>query len=316
MARTSKMNMIMHGDGHGGVHHHDGLINVNGIFENRFDVILTNPPFGARIEKDYKLSETDRFYDEDKLKEYEKRYGDDCIKQIKELNKAIDDGQKILDRFDLGKVSGLTEVLFMERCLKLLKPGGRMGIVLPEGVLNNSNLQKVRDYFESEAKILLITSIPQDVFIASGATIKPSLLFFKRFTEEERKQYAEAKNKAAKAVDKEFEPQVKEIEIKYADDKKAKTKALKDIEAKKETEIKEKTKELFNYEIPIVQVEKAGITTTGAKCENELEDVAVEFKNYRDLKGLWTVNKPNISYKINGEKLVRITNGGEEVIDE
>lgn len=316
MARTSKMNMIMHGDGHGGVHHHDGLINVNGIFENRFDVILTNPPFGARIEKDYKLSETDRFYDEDKLKEYEKRYGDDCIRQIKELNKAIDDGKKILDRFDLGKVSGLTEVLFMERCLKLLKPGGRMGIVLPEGVLNNSNLQKVRDYFESEAKILLITSIPQDVFIASGATIKPSLLFFKRFTEEERKQYADAKNKATKIVDKEFEPQVKEIEIKYADDKKAKNKALKDIEIKKETEIKEKTKELFNYEIPIVQVEKAGITTTGAKCENELEDVAKEFKNYRDLKGLWTVNKPNITYKINGEKLIRITNGIEEVIDE
>ena len=39
MARTAKMNMIMHGDGHGGVHHHDGLLNVNGIFENRFDVI-------------------------------------------------------------------------------------------------------------------------------------------------------------------------------------------------------------------------------------------------------------------------------------
>lgn len=316
MARTSKMNMIMHGDGHGGVHHHDGLINVNGIFENRFDVILTNPPFGARIEKDYKLSETDRFYDKDMLKEYQKRYGDDCIRQIKELNKAIDDGQKILDRFDLGKVSGLTEVLFMERCLKLLKPGGRMGIVLPEGVLNNSNLQKVRDYFESEAKILLITSIPQDVFIASGATIKPSLLFFKRFTDEEKKQYSDTKNKATKFVDKEFEPQIKEIEVKFANDKKAKTKALKEIKVKKETEIKEKTKELFNYEIPIVQVEKAGITTTGAKCENELEDVAKEFKNYRDLKGLWTVNKPNISYKINGEELIRITNGVEEVIDE
>ena len=243
MARTSKMNMIMHGDGHGGVHHHDGLINVNGIFENRFDVILTNPPFGARIEKNYKLSETDRFYDEDKLKEYEKRYGNDYIRQIKELNKAIDDGQKILDRFDLGKVSSLTEVLFMERCLKLLKPGGRMGIVLPEGVLNNSNLQKVRDYFESEAK--------------------------------------------------------------YADDKKAAKIGLKEIELKKETKIKEKIKELFNYEIPIVQVEKAGITKTGEKCENELEDVALDFKNYRDLKGLWTVNKPNISYKINGEELIR-----------
>ncbi|MEW6664343.1 MAG: N-6 DNA methylase [Thermodesulfobacteriota bacterium] len=42
MARTSKMNMIMHGDGHGGVHHHNGFINVNGIFEGRFDIILTD----------------------------------------------------------------------------------------------------------------------------------------------------------------------------------------------------------------------------------------------------------------------------------
>lgn len=316
MARTSKMNMIMHGDGHGGVHHHDGLINVNGIFENRFDVILTNPPFGARIEKDYKLSETDRFYDEEKLKEYEKRYGDDCIKQIKELNKAIDNGQKILDRFDLGKVSGLTEVLFMERCLKLLKPGGRMGIVLPEGVLNNSNLQKVRDYFESEAKILLITSIPQDVFIASGATIKPSLLFFKRFTVEERKRYSEAKNKAAKIADKDFESQVKEIESKYADDKKAKTKALKEIEVKKETKIKEKTKELFNYEIPIVQVEKAGLTTTGAPCKNELIDVANEFRTYRQENNLWQDNKLDVSYKLMNNNLVRVINGEEQVIDE
>ena len=315
MARTSKMNMIMHGDGHGGVHHHDGLINVNGIFENRFDVILTNPPFGARIEKDYKLSETDRFYDEEKLEEYKERYGDDCIRQINELNTAIDKGQKILDRFKLGKVSGLTEVLFMERCLKLLKPGGRMGIVLPESILNGSGLQKVRDYFESEAKILLITSIPQDVFTAAGATIKPSLLFFKRFTEEEKQQYANAKEKAIDIIEKEFESQTKEIEEKYAGDKKSKNKILKAIEIKKETEIKEKTKELFNYEIPIVQVEKAGITTTGAKCENELEKVASEFKNYRNLKGLWTFNKHDISYKLNGEKLIRITNRVEEVID-
>ena len=36
MARTSKMNMIMHGDGHGGVHHHDGFLNVNGIFRGPF----------------------------------------------------------------------------------------------------------------------------------------------------------------------------------------------------------------------------------------------------------------------------------------
>lgn len=341
MARTSKMNMIMHGDGHGGVHHHDGLINVNGIFENRFDVILTNPPFGARIEKDYKLSETDKDIDaildlskEDKksiefeinkikdakskerLQQYYERYGLDYLKRLNELNKDIEMGKTILSRFDLGETSSLTEVLFMERCLKLLKPGGRMGIVLPEGVLNNSNLQKVRDYFESEAKILLITSIPQDVFMASGATIKPSLLFFKRFTEEEKQQYANAKEEAIKIVEKEFESQIKEIEEKYADDKKAKNKALKEIESKKEASIKDKTKELFNYEIPIVQVEKAGITTTGGKCKNELEDVAKEFRIYRQNNSLWQDNKLDITYKIKNDNLVRITNGEERVIDE
>jgi type I restriction enzyme M protein len=50
MARTSKMNMIMHGDGHGGVHHWNGFLNVNGIFDGRFHIILTNPPFGAHVE--------------------------------------------------------------------------------------------------------------------------------------------------------------------------------------------------------------------------------------------------------------------------
>lgn len=76
-----------------------------------------------------------------------------------------------------------------KRCLRLLKKGGRMGMVLPEGVLNTSNLQKIREYFEGKAKIILICSIPQDVFIAAGATVKPSLVFFKRFTEEEELQY-------------------------------------------------------------------------------------------------------------------------------
>ena len=162
MARTSKMNMIMHGDGHGGVHHHDGLLNVNGIFEERFDVILTNPPFGARVDKSLKISEADRFTDEVMIKKYEERYGDDYKKALRQVNDNI--GKSVLDLFDTGKMSGLTEVLFMARCLRLLKKGGRMGMVVPEGVLNTSNLAKVREYFEGRAKIILICSIPQDVF--------------------------------------------------------------------------------------------------------------------------------------------------------
>lgn len=137
MARTSKMNMIMHGDGHGGVHHHDGLLNVNGIFEERFDVILTNPPFGARIDKSQKITEADKFTDEALIAKYKEKYGEAYEKALKQVNDNI--GKSLLSLYDVGSMSGLTEVLFMERCLRLLKKGGRMGMVLPEGVLNTSN---------------------------------------------------------------------------------------------------------------------------------------------------------------------------------
>lgn len=73
-------------------------------------------------------------------------------------------------------------------------------MVLPEGVLNNKNLQSVREYFEGRAKIILICSIPQDVFIAAGATVKPSLVFMKKFTTEEEKQYAKCKEEAINEV--------------------------------------------------------------------------------------------------------------------
>ena len=198
MARTSKMNMIMHGDGHGGVHHHDGLLNVNGIFEKRFDVILTNPPFGQNVDRGQLISEADRFTDEDMKRKYRKKYGtayDDALKQV-------DDhiGKPLVSLYDMGDVSTLTEVLFMERCLRLLKKGGRMGMVLPEGVLNNKNLKAVREYFEGRAKLILICSIPQDVFIAAGATVKPSLVFMRRFTEAEEKEYIKCKEEAVKEV--------------------------------------------------------------------------------------------------------------------
>ena len=116
--------------------------------------------------------------------------------------------------------NGLTEVLFIERCLNLLKPGGRMGIVLPEGVLNNSNLQKVRDFVECRAKILLIVSIPQDVFMASGATVKPSLLFFKKFTEQERQEYDTILNNATRQIDVKYSDELASIEVQLQNEEK------------------------------------------------------------------------------------------------
>ena len=75
MARTSKMNMIMHGDGHGGVHHHDGFLNVNGIFDGRFDIILTNPPFGASVEPSDTILEEQVAISADHERTYADLYG-------------------------------------------------------------------------------------------------------------------------------------------------------------------------------------------------------------------------------------------------
>ena len=322
MARTSKMNMIMHGDGHGGVHHHDGLLNVNGIFEERFDVILTNPPFGARIDKSQKITEADKFIDEEMIARYKAKYGVAYENALKQVNENI--GKSLLSLYDVGSMSGLTEVLFMERCLKLLKRGGRMGMVLPEGVLNTSNLQKVREYFEGKAKIILICSIPQDVFIAAGATVKPSLVFFKRFTEEEELQYLGAKTKAEKEVRQKYIGEIKALQEKIATEKakKLKVKAiilmaekeLKDIEKTIIEEAKPLIKEYFDYEIPIAMVEDAGITTTGAVSSgNQLPTLQEEYQAYRTANKLWKETNSFVSYTINADGKIFRKSDGKEV---
>ena len=309
MARTAKMNMIMHGDGHGGVHHHDGLLNVNGIWEGRFDVILTNPPFGARIDKELKITEADRFTDIEKIKAYEKRYGkENYDNALKQVNDHIN--QPILDLFQIGKFSGLTEVLFIERCLNLLKPGGRMGIVLPEGVLNNTNLQKVRDFVESKAKILLIVSIPQDVFMAAGATVKPSLLFFKKFTENEAEEYNRIYIQVSHEVEAKYDEEMTDIDAKLAkrgkealtkDEKKSLRSRKKELTVLIENEIKALVKERFDYVIPIAEVQKAGISTTGAKIENELEPLEKEFTEYRKENKLWEKHVKATKYNVSDD---------------
>ena len=307
MARTAKMNMIMHGDGHGGVHHHDGLLNVNGIFENRFDVILTNPPFGARVEKDLKISEADKFTDEAKIEEYKELYGkEEYERALSQVNDNV--GKSLLSLYKID--SSLTEVLFIERCLNLLKPGGRMGIVLPEGVLNNTNLQKARDFVEGKAKILLIVSIPQDVFIASGATVKPSLLFFKKFTEEEAFEYSQILHQAQMNVSSKYENEVNELEGKLKlrgkealskEEKKTFRAKLKALQERMEAEIKSIVKEKFDYEIPIAEVQKAGISSTGAEIENELQPLAEEFTPYRIENKLWDVSIKSVKYRTDDE---------------
>jgi type I restriction enzyme M protein len=287
MARTSKMNMIMHGDGHGGVHHHDGFINVNGIFEERFDIVLTNPPFGANVEPSDVILDSDITIDGEEYRRYAREYGDSYKEAQARVQAAR--GKPIASLFDLpkGEKSKVkTEILFIERCLALLKPGGRLGIVLPEGILNNPSLAYVREFCEDRAFIRAVVSLPQDTFCSSGASVKASLLFMQKFTQKEKARFDAEKERARRETAAQYAPEIAaeterlEAEIsgaKEAKDTERRKSAQKELhdyrkvmEAKITAEARALLKERFDYPVFLYEAEKVGITATGEDDENEL----------------------------------------------
>jgi len=161
IARVAKMNMIIHDDGHTNVIGFDALEDVGkmteknrGFEKNHFDVIVTNPPFGANVKRS-EHSYLEKF-------------------ALGQNGKKIRDNQK-------------TEILFIERCIDFLKPGtGQMAIVLPDGVLTNSSLQYVRDFIMEKAQILAVVSLPQIAFMHYGAGVKSSLVFIRKKGEKEK----------------------------------------------------------------------------------------------------------------------------------
>ena len=183
IARVAKMNMILHDDGHSNVIGNDALINFNKLYnqnigfeKEKFDIILTNPPFGAKIKKE------------------EKPYLDDY-----ELGE--------------GRNSQKTEILFLERCFDFLKwETGKLAIILPDGILNNSSLQYVRDYIEQHFQILAAVSLPQTAFRHYEAGVKPSILFLRKFSEEEYSLYQASINRITEENEAIYMPRVKEIE--------------------------------------------------------------------------------------------------------
>ncbi|MBM2815791.1 MAG: methylase [Ignavibacteria bacterium] len=150
IARVCKMNMIIHDDGHTNVISTDSLQDIDKIYsihksfsKEKFDIIVTNPPFGATVK--------------DTEKDYIKNY-------------------KLGDKRKNQK----TEILFIERCFDFLRDDGRMAIVLPDGILTNSSLQYVRDFIMENTEILAVVSLPQIAFAHFGAGVKSSLLFLRK----------------------------------------------------------------------------------------------------------------------------------------
>jgi type I restriction enzyme M protein len=127
------------------------------VRDGDFDVVLTNPPFAGKVTGKAQLAAFD-LYElalTGGLKEDEDE-GDD--EQDEEENgKAKKKGKK--------SVGGMKrDILFLERCLDLLKPGGRMAIVLPQGNLNNLGTRGLRDYLERRARLLAIVGLPYNTF--------------------------------------------------------------------------------------------------------------------------------------------------------
>jgi len=153
MAWTAQINMIFHNDGDGHIFRHNSLDNLehNDEFDSlksKFKIIITNPPFGAR-----------------------------------ETNMSILSNYELGSQIDERK-SQSTEILFIERCLQMLEYGGRMGIILPDGILSNSSLAYVREFILREAVILAVISLPEDTFKPYGTSVKTSILIIKKRNED------------------------------------------------------------------------------------------------------------------------------------
>ncbi len=154
LVRVAKMNMVLHGDGHGGIYKANGLEGTDNIKDGTFDLVITNPPFGNKDTK-----------------------------------------PDLLKNFELGKREGapmkeqLREILFVEKCINLLKAGGgELAILLPDGILNNERGTYVRDFIKSKTIIKAVVSLPDRAFKATGANSKTSLLFLKKKSDENEPQ--------------------------------------------------------------------------------------------------------------------------------
>lgn len=201
IARVAKMNMIVHDDGHTNIISQDALDGIEkmrernpGFFENRFDLILTNPPFGSTVS----LSE----------KPYLSAY---------ELGNSVDAKGKKKPRRNQN-----SEVLFLERIWQFLKPGvGRAAIVLPDGILTNSSMQYVRDFILEKFRLLAVVSLPQCAFAHFGAGVKASVIFVRKRDADESPQEDEAVFMAAPeligydATGRKTESQLEEVVEKY-----------------------------------------------------------------------------------------------------
>ena len=170
LIRASQMNMVMAGDGKGHLYHLNSLEfpsgHLSGVDSARkeaimgsMDVVMTNPPFGSSIP----------ITDEHILREFD----------LARIWEKTEDGSFR----STGRLRGSVapEILFIERCVDWLKPGGPMGIVLPDGILGNPADEYIRWWILRHTWVLASVDLPVETFIVeANVNILTSLLFLKK----------------------------------------------------------------------------------------------------------------------------------------
>jgi type I restriction enzyme M protein len=162
IARIAKMKLLLEANGKTNVLCTNTLEDLDSLklsLSNTtgFDLVLANPPFGAKITNTSTLSKFDLGY---KWANHSNEY---------HKTKSVYPNQN-------------AEILFIERCLQLLNEGGRLAIVLPNGNFENPSLEYLRYYIKLKAKILAIVNLPDETFIPFGTGVKTSLLFLQKDT--------------------------------------------------------------------------------------------------------------------------------------
>ncbi|WP_144656903.1 HsdM family class I SAM-dependent methyltransferase [Bacillus tropicus] len=153
MIRIAMTDLILKGKNLINLKYSDSLLdfrNYENLKESMFDIVLTNPPFGSIL-------------------------GEEAFMQ--------------LGKFDLvnGYKSVPLEIVGIERAIQFLRPGGRMAIVLPDGILTNKRMESVRNWIEKHMKIRAIISLPTETFSPFGANIKTSILILRKWNVNEMK---------------------------------------------------------------------------------------------------------------------------------
>jgi type I restriction enzyme M protein len=152
------------------------------LASEQYDLILTNPPFkkgGIKTSENHKLID---FFQSDIVDGAPRMAGDRLALGAKPDTKGV---WKTVNSVDPA-------VLFIDRCLQLLKPGGRLLIVLPDGILCNSGDRYVREYLMGKkdettgrfiggnAIVKAVVRLPPVTFRLSGAGAKTSFLYLQK----------------------------------------------------------------------------------------------------------------------------------------